>query len=63
VFFVRAVLGQAPLQDGNMADYHTGIERAAFETNNLVSGIALSPDKMLLAPGSPMPMRIAPGSG
>jgi catalase len=35
----------------NPADYHTEIEQAAFEPNNLVPGIALSPDKMLLARG------------
>ncbi len=35
----------------NVEDYHTEIEQAAFEPNNLVSGIALSPDKMLLARG------------
>jgi catalase len=34
-----------------VADYHTEIEQAAFEPNNLVPGIALSPDKMLLARG------------
>jgi catalase len=32
----------------NPADYHTEIEQAAFEPNNLVPGIGLSPDKMLL---------------
>ncbi len=37
--------------DRNPADYHTEIEQAAFEPNNLVPGIALSPDKMLLARG------------
>ena len=35
----------------NPTDYHTEIEQAAFEPNNLVSGIGLSPDKMLLARG------------
>ncbi len=35
----------------NVTDYHTEIEQAAFEPNNLVPGIALSPDKMLLAGG------------
>jgi catalase len=35
--------------DRNPADYHAEIEQAAFEPNNLVPGIALSPDKMLLA--------------
>jgi len=37
--------------DRNPADYHTEIEQAAFEPNNLVPGITLSPDKMLLARG------------
>jgi len=32
-------------------DYHAEREQAAFEVNNLVPGIALSPDKMLLARG------------
>jgi catalase len=35
----------------NPTDYHTQIEQAAFEPNNLVPGIDLSPDKMLLARG------------
>jgi len=35
----------------NVSDYHTEMEQAAFEVNNLVPGIALSPDKMLLARG------------
>ncbi|MCB1674977.1 MAG: catalase [Halioglobus sp.] len=35
----------------NPADYHTEIEQAAFEPSNLVQGIGLSPDKMLLARG------------
>jgi catalase len=35
----------------NPTDYHTEIEQAAFEPNNLVPGITLSPDKMLLARG------------
>ena len=35
----------------NVADYHTEIEQAAFEPNNLVAGTGLSPDKMLLARG------------
>jgi catalase len=35
--------------DRNPADYHTEIEQAAFEPNNLVPGIGPSPDKMLLA--------------
>src|SRR5882724_4794573 len=37
--------------DRNVTDFHTEIEQAAFEPNNLVPGIALSPDKMLLARG------------
>jgi catalase len=37
--------------DRNLTDYHTEMEQAAFEPNNLVPGIALSPDKMLLARG------------
>ena len=37
--------------DRNPADFHTEIEQAAFEPNNLVPGIGLSPDKMLLARG------------
>ncbi|HEY1616022.1 MAG TPA: catalase [Streptosporangiaceae bacterium] len=37
--------------DRNVSDYHTQMEQAAFEPNNLVPGIALSPDKMLLARG------------
>ncbi|WP_203141632.1 catalase [Marinobacter mangrovi] len=32
----------------NPTDYHTEIEQAAFEPNNLVPGIGISPDKMLL---------------
>ncbi len=35
----------------NVADYHTQMEQAAFEPNNLVAGTGLSPDKMLLARG------------
>ncbi|MGZ4243361.1 MAG: catalase [Solirubrobacteraceae bacterium] len=35
----------------NMTDFHTEMEQAAFEPNNLVPGIGLSPDKMLLARG------------
>jgi catalase len=35
----------------NVTDYHTEMEQAAFEPNNLVPGINLSPDKMLLARG------------
>ncbi|MEO8039368.1 MAG: catalase [Betaproteobacteria bacterium] len=34
--------------DRNPTDFHTEIEQAAFEPNNLVPGIGLSPDKMLL---------------
>ena len=37
--------------NSNPTDYHTQIEQAAFEPNNLVPGIGLSPDKMLLARG------------
>jgi catalase len=35
----------------NATDYHTEIEQAAFEPNNIVAGTGLSPDKMLLARG------------
>ncbi|HJS94804.1 MAG TPA: catalase [Solirubrobacteraceae bacterium] len=35
----------------NVTDFHTEMEQAAFEPNNLVRGIGLSPDKMLLARG------------
>jgi catalase len=35
----------------NVTDYHTEIEQAAFEPNNVVRGTGLSPDKMLLARG------------
>jgi catalase len=35
----------------NVTDYHTEIEQAAFEPNNLVPGTGLSPDRMLLARG------------
>jgi len=35
--------------DRNPTDYHTEIEQAAFEPNNLVPGIGPSPDRMLLA--------------
>ena len=34
--------------DRNPTDFHTEIEQAAFEPNNLVPGIGPSPDKMLL---------------
>ena len=37
--------------DRNLTDYHTEMEQAAFEPNNLVPGIGLRPDKMLLARG------------
>ncbi|MGA9857137.1 MAG: catalase [Solirubrobacteraceae bacterium] len=37
--------------DRNVTDFHTEMEQAAFEPNNLVPGIGLSPDKMLLARG------------
>ncbi|MCB9408665.1 catalase [Mycolicibacterium sp.] len=35
----------------NVTDYHSEIEQAAFEPNNLIPGTGLSPDKMLLARG------------
>ena len=35
--------------DRNPTDHHAEIEQAAFEPNNLVPGIGVSPDKMLLA--------------
>ena len=37
--------------DRNPTDWHTEIEQLAFEPNNMVPGIGLSPDKMLLARG------------
>ena len=37
--------------DRNPTDFHTEIEQAAFEPNNMVPGVGLSPDKMLLARG------------
>jgi catalase len=37
--------------DRNVTDYHTEIEQAAFQPNNVVPGTGLSPDKMLLARG------------
>lgn len=37
--------------DRNLTDFHTEMEQAAFEPNNLVPGTGLSPDKMLLARG------------
>ncbi len=35
--------------DRNVSDYHTEMEQAAFQPNNLVPGIGPSPDRMLLA--------------
>jgi catalase len=35
----------------NVTDFHTEIEQAAFQPNNIVPGTGLSPDKMLLARG------------
>jgi catalase len=43
-------VGQLTL-NRNVSDYHTEMEQAAFEPNNLVPGTGLSPDKMLLARG------------
>jgi catalase len=37
--------------DRNVTDYHTEMEQAAFEPNNIVPGTGLSPDKILLARG------------
>ena len=37
--------------DRNPTDFHTEIEQAAFEPNNMVPGVGLWPDKMLLARG------------
>lgn len=37
------------LLNRNPTDYHTEIEQAAFEPNNMVPGTGISPDKMLLA--------------
>ncbi|WP_417613783.1 catalase [Parasphingorhabdus sp.] len=37
--------------DENPVDFHTQIEQLAFQPNNMVPGIGLSPDKMLLARG------------
>lgn len=37
--------------DRNVVDYHSEIEQAAFQPNNMVPGTGLSPDKMLLARG------------
>ena len=39
----------------NPIDYHTEIEQAAFEPNNLVPGIGPTPDKMLMAREFPTP--------
>jgi catalase len=41
-------VGQLVL-DRNPTDFHTEIEQAAFEPNNMVPGIGPSPDRMLLA--------------
>lgn len=41
-------MGQLKL-NRNPTDYHTEIEQAAFEPNNMVPGTGISPDKMLLA--------------
>lgn len=41
-------VGQLTLNQ-NPTDFHTQIEQASFEPNNLVPGIGPSPDKMLLA--------------
>lgn len=43
-------VGTLTLTD-NPVDFHTQIEQLAFEPNNMVPGIGLSPDKMLLARG------------
>jgi len=45
----------------NVTDYHTEMEQAAFEPNNLVAGTGLSPDKMLLARGFSYAARTARG--
>ncbi|WP_281982359.1 catalase [Thalassorhabdomicrobium marinisediminis] len=37
--------------DRNPTDFHTEIEQAAFEPSNVVRGIGMSPDKMLLGRG------------
>jgi len=37
--------------DRNLTDFHTEMEQASFEPNNLVPGTGLSPDRMLLARG------------
>jgi catalase len=41
-------VGQLTL-NRNPTDYHTEIEQAAFEPNNMIPGTGVSPDKMLLA--------------
>ena len=43
-------VGTMTLTD-NPVDFHTQIEQLAFEPNNMVPGVGLSPDKMLLARG------------
>lgn len=43
-------VGKMTLTD-NPTDFHSQIEQAAFQPNNLVPGTGLSPDKMLLARG------------
>jgi catalase len=48
--------------DRNVTDYHTEIEQAAFEPNNLVPGITLSRTRCCWPAGSPTPTRTAPGS-
>ena len=45
----------------NVSDYHTEMEQAAFQPNNVVPGTGLSPDKMLLARGILVRRRV-PGS-
>ena len=50
--------------DRNLTDYHTEIEQAAFEPNNLVPGIGLSARTRCCWPaGSPTPTPTAPGWG
>ena len=49
--------------DRNPTDYHTEIEQAAFEPNNLVPGIGAQPGQDAAGPRcSPTPTRTAPGS-
>jgi catalase len=43
-------VGQLTL-NRNVTDFHTEMEQAAFQPNNIVPGTGLSPDKMLLARG------------